>query len=94
MRGDLTFNDICRMSCLCRTNLKALFRERTGLSVMEYYRNLKIEAARQLIREGDHNITEIAVLLHYSTIHYFSRHFKKATGMTPSEYATSVMAKI
>ena len=34
--------------------------------------------------------TEIARMLGYTSIHYFSRHFKKVTKMTPSEYATSV----
>ena len=43
-----------------------------------------------MIREGSHNFTEIAALLGYNSIHYFSRHFKKVTGMTPSEYASSV----
>ena len=33
---------------------------------------------------------EIARMLGYTSIHYFSRHFKKVTKMTPSEYATSV----
>ncbi|MEG2842596.1 MAG: AraC family transcriptional regulator, partial [Ruthenibacterium sp.] len=42
------------------------------------------------IREGSHNFTEIASMLGYNSIHYFSRHFKKVTGMTPSEYASSV----
>ena len=35
-------------------------------------------------------LREIAALLGYNSIHYFSRHFKKVTGMTPSEYASSV----
>ena len=47
-------------------------------------------AAEEMIRQGSHNFTEIAALLGYNSIHYFSRHFKKVTGMTPSEYASSV----
>ena len=35
-------------------------------------------------------VGEIARMLGYTSIHYFSRHFKKVTKMTPSEYATSV----
>lgn len=57
---------------------------------MEYFGAMKIEAAQRMIREGACNFTEIAALLGYSSIHYFSRHFKKVTGMTPSEYASSV----
>lgn len=90
----LTFDDVCRFSNLSRTNLKVLFKEKAGLGVMEYFKNLKIDEAKIMIREGEYNFTEIAHRLGYSSIHYFSRHFKKATGMTPSEYAYSVKIKI
>jgi len=42
-----------------------------------------------MIRKGYHNFTEISDILGYTSIHYFSQAFKKATGMTPSEYAIS-----
>lgn len=91
---NISFEDVCRYSCIGRTNLKVMFKEHTGKSVMEYYKNLKIEEAKKMIREGLNNFTEISGLLGYASIHYFSRHFKKATDMTPSEYASSVQIKI
>jgi AraC-like DNA-binding protein len=90
----VTFEDVCKFSRLSGTNLKVLFRQKAGMGVMEYYRRLKIEEAKEMIREEEHNITGIANLLGYSSIHYFSRHFKKSTGMSPSEYAISVKVKI
>ena len=57
---------------------------------MEYLGKMKVDSAKQAIREGKKNFTEIANDLGYSSIHYFSRHFKKVTGMTPSEYSSSV----
>jgi len=92
--GNVSFDDVCRFSSLSRTYLKVLFKEKTGVSVMEYYKKLKIEEAKKMIREGKHNFTEIAEILGYTSIHYFSRHFKKLTGMTPSQYASSVKVKI
>lgn len=94
IRTNLTFEDVCRFSKLSRTSLKVLFREHAGMGVMEYFRNLKIEASKKMIREEQYNFTEIANQLGYSSIHYFSRHFKKATDMTPSQYATSVKVKM
>lgn len=90
----INFDDVCKFSGQSRTNLKVLFKKMTGTSVMEYFRNLKIEEAKKLIREGEYNFTQISNKLNYSSIHYFSRHFKKATGMTPSEYACSVKVKV
>lgn len=86
----LTLSDICRDNLVGRSYLQKIFREKTGGGAMEYFGTLKIRKAKELIREGSHNFTEIAALLGYNSIHYFSRHFKKVTGMTPSEYASSV----
>ncbi|MCM0646864.1 AraC family transcriptional regulator [Clostridium swellfunianum] len=94
LRHNITFNDVCQYSSLSPTTLKAMFKELTGTGVMEYYKSLKVEEAKKLIREGKFNFTEIAEILGYSSIHYLSRQFKNATGMSPSEYASSVKAKI
>ena len=75
------------------TNLKTIFKSVTGMGVMEYYRGLKIDAAKTLLREGGGNITQIADKLGYTSVNYFSRYFKQATGMTPSEYTQSIQAK-
>lgn len=90
--NNISFEDVCRFSNQSKTNLKNLFKTIKGIGVMEYYRNLKIEEVKRLIREEPNNFTDIADKLSYSSIHYFSRHFKKATGMTPSQYATSIKA--
>lgn len=86
----LSLEEVCRDNLVGRSRLQQVFRERTGGGVMEFFGSLKIEAAKGLIREGRKNFTEIAGELGYQSIYYFSRHFKKATGMSPSEYASSV----
>ncbi len=45
-----------------------------------------------MIRDEQMNFTQISESLGYSSIHYFSRQFKNITGMTPSEYASSIRA--
>lgn len=86
----LTLDDVCQDNLIGRSNLQKMFRAKTGGGVMEYFCRLKIEAAKRLIRQGGQNFTEIAHALGFSTIHYFSRRFKAITGMTPTEYASSV----
>lgn len=94
VESNITFKEVCSYSLLSPTRLKSIFKEKTGTSVMEYYKNLKIEEAKRMIRESPYNFTQISEILGYSSIHYFSRHFKKATDMSPSQYASSVKAKI
>lgn len=86
----IMFEDVCDYCSIGASALKKLFRENVGCGVMEYYGKLKIERAKQMIREKDMNYTQIADALHYTTVQYFSRHFKRCTQMTPSEYAESV----
>ncbi|MEG0597811.1 MAG: AraC family transcriptional regulator [Oscillospiraceae bacterium] len=85
-----TLAEVCRDNLVGRSRLQQIFRSETGGGVMAYLGQLKISAAQRMIREGKHNFTEIASALGYQSIHYFSRHFKKVSGMTPSEYASSV----
>ncbi len=89
----LTFDDVCRFSGLSRTSLKVLFKDNVGMGVMEYYKKLKIQESKNIMREGNYNFTQISEILGYASIHYFSRHFKNETGMTPSQYVLSVKAK-
>lgn len=86
----VTLDEVCRDNLFGRSYLQKIFREKSGGGVMDYFGKMKITAAKQAIREGTRNFTGIANDLGYASIHYFSRHFKKVTGMTPSEYASSV----
>ena len=86
----LTIEEICRDNLVGRSQLQKLFHARTGGGVMAWFGQLKIQAAKRLIREGRLNFTQIAAQLGYQSVHYFSRRFRLATGMSPSEYENSV----
>lgn len=94
LHANLTLEQLCVRFHVGQSRLSALFKERLGLGVMKTYKNLKIERIKLLIREERYNFTEIAEQLGYSSIHTFSRHFKTAVDMTPTEYAKTVKARI
>lgn len=88
----IQIEQICRDNLVGRSQLQKIFKEQCGLGIIEYFSAMKIEASKELIRTKQFNFTQIAEQLGYASIHYFSRQFKKVTGMTPSEYASSVKA--
>jgi len=77
---------------MSKASVSALFASHLGKGPIEYFIDLKTELAKKYLREDNYNITQIAYMLGYSTVHYFSRQFKKVTGMTPSQYSNSVKA--
>ena len=81
---------LCEHFSLSRTYLCRIFKEGAGASPVDYWIDLKIKEAKKLIREGDHNITQISELLGYSSIHHFNRMFKRVTGLSPTAYRSSV----
>ncbi|MDU4973516.1 MAG: AraC family transcriptional regulator [Hungatella hathewayi] len=86
----LSLDTICRDTLTGRSQLQKIFREAHGCGAIDYFSSMKIDTAKQLIRDNHLNFTEISDRLGYTSVHYFSRQFKKLTGMTPSEYATSI----
>lgn len=89
-----TLDSVCTEFALSKTHLRAIFREHAGCGLTEYIGKLRIERAKQYIREDSCNVTEIAERLGYSSIHYFSRQFKKSTGIAPSEYLKTMKARM
>lgn len=90
----ISLSEICTKAMMNKSTLERVFRQQMGTSIISYCRQLKIEHAKKMLREEKMNVTQIAERLGFSSIHYFSRTFKKITGMTPSEYALSVKAII
>ncbi len=88
--GSLRFTQVCRAVGLSATVFKERFQRHTGLTVMDYYRRLRIEEARRRLREGDGNIAQVADELGYSSAAAFSRQFRQVMRITPSEYLRSV----
>nr|WP_306220524.1 AraC family transcriptional regulator [Cohnella sp. WQ 127256] len=91
---DIRLEHIYKNFNLSKSHAFTIFKENKGISIMKYYRNLKIQHAKSLIRTQQHTLTEIAELLRYDSIHSFSRYFKSITDMSPSEYLRTVIAKI
>ncbi|HLF46984.1 MAG TPA: AraC family transcriptional regulator [Chitinophagaceae bacterium] len=68
------------------TYLANLFSEVQGITIEKYIIRNKIERVKVLLVYDELNLTEIAYLLHYSSVAHLSAQFKKVTGLTPSHF--------
>ncbi|MGO4268724.1 helix-turn-helix domain-containing protein [Paenibacillus sp. TAF58] len=94
MDTNISLDEISHLLYIGKTQLKDKFKKNTGQTIMEYFAKMKIEQAKQLMREEAINFTEISQRLGFSSVHYFSKAFKKTTSMSPSEYARTVKARL
>lgn len=72
--------------------IQRLFSQYKKTGAIHYFTAMKIERAKQLLREKNRNISQIAELLGYDNTYYFCNQFKKFTGKSPREYRQSVSA--
>ncbi len=93
VENKVTFQDVVKRFNLSPSVLKKIFREQVGCGVMDYFTRLKIDRAKEMIREEKYNFTEISEKLDFNNSQYFTTVFKRVSGMTPSEYAKSVISK-
>lgn len=83
----VTVGEICQKFSMSRSSLQILFNENLNQTPKKYLNELKLEKSRQMICEGKHTISEIALMLGFNSIHYFSRAFTQKYNMSPSEYS-------
>ncbi len=82
----LTIEEICENVHYNKSYIFRIFKRETGKTPMDYFVRLKVERAKQLLREGNLNIAQIAENLAFDTANYFSKTFKKIAGTTPASY--------
>lgn len=73
---------------LCRTFNKAL-----GVPLVTYLNTIKVREACNMMREGKHNLTEIATACGFNSASYFCKVFKAEKGISPTEYKRKLLSK-
>ena len=68
------------------TYLANLFSEVQGITIEKFIIAHKIERVKELLVYNELSLTEIAYLMHYSSVAHLSAQFKKVTGLTPSHF--------
>jgi transcriptional regulator GlxA family with amidase domain len=66
--------------------LKRRFKAATGLAIIDYVQNLRVEEAKRLLESSDESADDIGVAVGYEDPSFFRRVFKRRTGVTPGRY--------
>jgi AraC-like DNA-binding protein len=86
--GSVRVPELARLVGVSPTHLTSLFRRATGGGVLAHHTALRMARARQLLDTTDATIAEVARDVGYDDPFYFSRHFRRHHGMSPSAFRT------
>lgn len=81
----VTIKELSRKVAMNECYLKKGFKEMFGTTIFDFYQSQRMEHAKYLLYEKGLTVTEVSVLLGYSSISHFSTAFKKHTGLKPCE---------
>jgi len=81
----ITIKELSRKVAINECYLKKGFKEMFGTTVFDFYQSQRMEHAKYLLYEKGLSVTEVSMLLGYSSISHFSTAFKKHTGLKPCE---------
>ena len=89
----LSLKEIANQAHVSPIYFERIFKKFTGYSPIEYLRVLKIQWAKELIRNTQKSMTAIAEKIGFESVHYFSRVFRKVEGIAPSQYRAIIHSK-
>lgn len=84
--GELIVEDLARELAMSRSVFFKKLKALTGLSPIEFIREIRIKKAADFIRTDEYTITQVSEMVGINDSRYFSKCFKRVYGMTPTEY--------
>lgn len=85
-RKDLTMAEVANHISLNYSYFSNLFKEKTGMNFIDYLRMIRIEKAKDLLKNSICKIYEISERVGYSNTKHFTTTFRAMTGISPKEY--------
>lgn len=85
----LTVAHLARQAAMSPRRFATVFRDVCGKPPMRYVMDVRLDRATELLREGRWTVSEVAHRTGFSSVHYFSRAFRRHWGMSPSQYRTA-----
>lgn len=87
----LTLNDVADAFCISPNYLSILFSKYNETGFTDFVNQSKVDAAKKMMESGEYKIYEISDILGFESAFYFSRVFKKVTGLSPRDYMKTAL---
>jgi AraC-like DNA-binding protein len=84
--GSIDLPNISSELGVCTSLFNKIFKTYTSMTPYQYYINIKIDEAKNLLEQGGTTVKETAYRLGFEDQYYFSRLFKSKTGVTPKNW--------
>lgn len=85
----LRLSELSKQAKLTPNYLSSLFSKEMGMTIRQYIKLQRIDAAKKLLKNYDFSISEIARALNFSSESHFIKSFREETGNTPAQYRKS-----
>lgn len=86
----VSLEELAALVRLNKSYFSQLFHKEMGTSFGDYLESVRIKNAQQLLRDTNYSMADVAEKVGFANQNYFTKVFKKATGLTPSQYKTAV----
>ena len=86
---DIKLENVSKQIFITSGYLSILFKQTTGINFLDYLHRYRIQISKDLLKDVRHKVYEVAYMVGYQDEKYFSRTFKKFTGLSPRQYRES-----
>jgi YesN/AraC family two-component response regulator len=93
LTGDLSLSALADMQNISPGYLSTLFKKEVGQTLTDYVNSRRVEQAASMLRSGTLQVQTVAQYCGVPDVNYFSKLFKRYTGVSPKEFRATVGAK-
>ncbi|GJM34574.1 MAG: transcriptional regulator [Saprospiraceae bacterium] len=91
VESNIGLQELANRHHISYANFRKMFKKYTGVSPRQYHLELKLIRAKELLLTSEKSVKEISQELHFESIHYFSRYFKKRMGCSPTQMRNNTL---
>lgn len=89
-KKQFTLDQVCESININKSYFCTIFKEHTGKTFSHYLSHYRIDKAKELLKNTELSITEVAFTVGYNSVNYFNNNFKRLNNTTPLQYRNEI----